>query len=609
MRRGAGGGGRRFPKSSLAPSAAEATPAFDSSAIPIRNLNSAFSRRDSDAASLCSSRPASSVGVGAAPNFSDRATQAAALRVVNAYISPAVTLRGPLPAARDIQAALRLLLERVDFPPNEATFEEDLIQALRLLGCPYKITRSALKAPGTPHSWPPLLSVLHWLTLFAQYCDAEASSASDAPSNEFMLYVTQGYCHFLSGDDDAVEALDEEFASKSRMKLDSTVATVRALEKEEQELEAEVNKLTSAPSRQEALEAQKEAFNADIHKFEEVVKTWKTKVDGRQDALQDLEKELEAKMLDARSIAAENQDLMKKVDSQAVNTRDVERMHREMQAIERDIANFESGKATLEDKGWELDAKLVTKLEELEGLAERCNQALKKLKPSIDFEYKINAKGSSPSEMLGLSYKTVLKPALKSHAEENKRLAMSNLQESADLLKQVQGNVKILEDEKSNVSSLQATHDEVRTTYIAKVQGILGVASPKVLRWGIASPKMVAHLNSLDREIMNDDSRCTAEARHMEDELGKKKNMLSSAEKEANEFAKNSEKRLQDAIIKEDKETQAAANELLQLAHSIAEYKKYMEAIIAQRRKDLYETADYIAALASKSSSPKPPHT
>ncbi|KAF8653229.1 hypothetical protein HU200_062686 [Digitaria exilis] len=576
MRRGGGGGGgRRFPKSSLAPSAAEATPAFDSSAIPIRNLNSAFSRRDSDAASLCSSRPASSVGVGvgvgAVPNFSDRTTQAAALRVVNAYISPAVTLRGPLPAARDIQAALRLLLERVDFPPNEATFEEDLIQALRLLGCPYKITRSALKAPGTPHSWPPLLSVLHWLTLFAQYCDAEASSASNAPSNEFMLYVTQGYCHFLSGDDDAVEALDEEFASKSRMKLDSTVATVRALQKEEQELEAKVNKLTSAPSRQEALEAQKEAFNADIHKFEDVVKTWKTKVDGRQDALLDLEKELEAKKLDAQRIAAENQDLMKKVDAQAVNTRDVERMHREMHAIERDIAKFESGKATLEDKGWELDAKLVTKLEELEELAERCNQALKKLKPSIDFEYRINSKGSSPSEMLGPSCKTVLKPALKSHAEENKRLAMSNLQESADLQKQVQGNVKILEEEKSNISSLQATHDE-----------------------------MVAHLNSLDREIMNDDSRCTAEAKRLKDELEKRKNELSSVEKEANEFVKNSEKRLQDAILKEDKETQAAANELLQLAHSIGEYKEYMEATIAQRRKDLYEAADFIAALASR---------
>ena len=256
MRRG--GGDRRLPRTSLAPSAAEVTPALHSSAIPIRNLNSAFSRRDSDAASLCSSHRASSVGagVGAAPNFSDRATQAAALRVVNAFLTRVVTLRGPLPSARDIQAALRILLERIDFPPNEATFDDDLIQALRVLGCPYKITRSALKAPGTPHSWPPLLSVLHWLTIFAQYCDAEASSAAQAPSNDLMIYTAQGYCHFLAGDDEAVEALDKEYQSQARMSAEAAVATLRAAEKEAHELEAEVNKLTSGPSRLEALGAE-----------------------------------------------------------------------------------------------------------------------------------------------------------------------------------------------------------------------------------------------------------------------------------------------------------------------------------------------------------------
>ncbi|RLM93129.1 hypothetical protein C2845_PM08G11780 [Panicum miliaceum] len=578
MRRG---GGRRFPKSSLAPSTAEATPALDSSAIPIRNLDSAFSRRDSDAGSLCSSHRASSVGagVGAAPNFSDRATQAAALRVVNAFLAPAVTLRGPLPSARDIQAALRILLERIDFPPNEATFEDDLIQTLRLLGCPYKITRSALKAPGTPHSWPPLLSVLHWLTIFAQSCDAEASSAAQAPPNDLMLYTAQGYCHFLSGDDDAVEALDEEYLSEARTSGEAAVATLRAVEKEAQELEAEVNKLTSGPSRLEALEAEKEAFTADVHKFEAVVKTWKTKIDEREEALVDLEKELEAKVLDARRTAAENQDLLKKVDTQAVNVRDVERMHREMQAIERDIANAENGKAALEDKGWELDAKLVTKLEELEGLAERCNQALKKLKPGIDFQYMINPKGSSPAEMLGPGYKTVLKPALLAHSEENKRIAVSNLAESVDLQKELLGSAKILEEERSNISSLQAKHDE-----------------------------MIARLNLLDREITNDDSRCTADARRMKNELEKKYNDLSSVEKEADEFLKNSEKRLQDAILKDDEETQAAARELLQLVDSIAEHKEFMEATIAQRRKELYETADYIASLASKTSSANP-HT
>ncbi|CAN6286757.1 unnamed protein product [Urochloa humidicola] len=582
MRRGGGGGGggRRLPKSSLAPSAVEATPALGSSGIPIRNLDSAFSRRDSDSSSLCSSRPASSVGmgVGGALNFSDRSVQAGALRVVNGFLAPAVTLRGPLPAARDIQAALRLLLERIDFPPNEATFEDDLIQALRLLGCPYKITRSALKAPGTPHSWPPLLSVLHWLTLFAQYCDAEASSAPKAPSNHLMVYTIQGYCHFLSGDDDAVEALDKEYLSKARMDGEDAAATASALKKEVQELEAEVNKLTSGPSRREALEAEKEAFTADVHKFEAVVKAWKSKVDEREEALVDLEKELEAKMLDAQRTAAENQDLVRKVDAQAVSMRDVERMHREMQVIEHDIANAENGKTSLEDKCWELDSKLVTKLEELEGLAEQCNQAIKRLKPGIDFQYAINSKGTSPAEMLG-PYKTVLKPALLAYAEENKRTAVSKRAESADLQKQLQGAVKILEEERSNMSSLQTKHD-----------------------------KMVARLNSLDREITNGDSRYTADARRMKDELEKKYIGLSSVEKEADEFLKNSEKRLQDAIIKSDEETQAAANELVQLLDSIVDHKKLMEAKIAQGRKDLYETADYIASLASKTSSPAP-HT
>jgi kinetochore protein NDC80 len=61
-----------------------------------------------------------------------------------------------------------------------------------------------------------------------------------------------------------------------------------------------------------------------------------------------------------------------------VNVKDVDRMRREMQAIEDDIANAEKGKAALEDKVWEVEAKLVTKLEELERHADQCNQALKK---------------------------------------------------------------------------------------------------------------------------------------------------------------------------------------------------------------------------------------
>ncbi|KAL5647957.1 hypothetical protein ACJX0J_042312, partial [Zea mays] len=133
-------------------------------------------------------------------------------------------------------------------------------------------------------------------------------------------------------------------------------------------------------------------------------------------------------------------DLLKQVDAQPVNVKDVDRMCREMQAIEDDIGNTEKGKAALEDKFWEVEAKLVTKLEELERHAHQCNQALKKLKPTVAFQYMIDSKGSSPAEMLGTGYKTVLKPALLAH--------------------QLQGNAKVLEEERNNIFSLQAKNDE-----------------------------------------------------------------------------------------------------------------------------------------------------
>ena len=49
---------------------------------------------------------------------------------------------------------------------------------------------------------------------------------------------------------------------------------------------------------------------------------------------------------------------------------------------------------------------------------------------------------------------------------------------------------------------------------------------------------MVARLNSLDCEIINDDSRFTSEARQMNDELEKKKNSLISVEMQADDFLK-----------------------------------------------------------------------
>jgi hypothetical protein len=89
-----------------------------------------------------------------------------------------------------------------------------------------------------------------------------------------------------------------------------------------------------------------------------------------------------------------------------------------------------------------------------------------RLKPSIDFQYSLNAKVSSPAELVGLRYKTELKPAVKAYAVENKRISTSNLDESVDLQKQSQENVKILDEKKNNIISLQAKTDEVSSSIV-----------------------------------------------------------------------------------------------------------------------------------------------
>lgn len=197
-----------------------------------------------------------------------------------------------------------------------------------------------------------------------------------------------------------------------------------------------------------------------------------------------------------------------------------------------------------------------------------------RLKPGIDFQYMLNTKASSPVELLGTSYKTIMKPALNSLADEARRISILKHDESVELEKQSQRNAKILSEKKNHISVCQTKTDE-----------------------------MVARLDSLDVEIGNHVSRCKADARLMKDELEKKDHHLSTVEKESEEFLKISEKKLEDAKRETDEEIQMCARELLKLIDSVTEYKEFMETSISGMRKDLYETVDDISSLASKAAS------
>lgn len=63
--------------------------------------------------------------------------------------------------------------------------------------------------------------------------------------------------------------------------------------------------------------------------------------------------------------------------------------------------------------------------------------------------------------MLGIDYKTTVKPALNALAEDTKKSSLLKLEELIALQQQTEQNTKILEEKKDQLAGLQAKIDEV----------------------------------------------------------------------------------------------------------------------------------------------------
>lgn len=200
-----------------------------------------------------------------------------------------------------------------------------------------------------------------------------------AYENSMYAYALDSYLHYIRGDDDSVEALDGDFMKKLEQERDAVVEKVKGLEKDASELKARVDALKTGPSQRELLERDKSVLEGDEKKFKTIIEEYERRNVKLKNALEEKEKELTTKEEETRRICKENEELKKTVESQSFNTRDVERMKKEMQAVEREIADAEVERNSSEEKCWDLDTTLGHKLKELEELAKECNKTIRKL--------------------------------------------------------------------------------------------------------------------------------------------------------------------------------------------------------------------------------------
>ncbi|ERN06893.1 hypothetical protein AMTR_s00005p00253530 [Amborella trichopoda] len=120
-----------------------------------------------------------------------------------------------------------------------------------------------------------------------------------------------------------------------------------------------------------------------------------------------------------------------------MSVRDVEQMRRELQAVERDIAEAELARGSWEDKVWDMEKEIEKVVKEMIGLVGDCNEAIERLKIGNDLKFKLNSSGSSLAEVLGIDYKSILKPALIVFGDDSKKNGKKKYEEFVALQKQL----------------------------------------------------------------------------------------------------------------------------------------------------------------------------
>ncbi|KAL1212542.1 putative kinetochore protein NDC80 [Cardamine amara subsp. amara] len=527
--------------------------------------------RDSDA-SFASSRP-SSIGVGgrASDVYSDRSHQSSSIRTINAFLSShsvPISLRThPVPSVKEITETLKFLLSAVNYPSETNKWDEDLVFFLKSVNCPFKVTKSSLKAPNTPHNWPTALAVVHWLVELALYRQHLSTNSAYVPdANSMNSFAIQSFRHFIRGEDDLVNDLDSEFLGKLEAEKISVAETNAGCEKISGELEAKLEALRKGPSKKETLEKVKADLEKDVNKFRTIVVEYTDRTQAVEKVVEEKAKELKTKEEERERIAEENKELKKNVELQSFSTRDVERMRRELQAVERDVAESEVARDGWEQKAWELNSQIRNQFHQIQTLAIDCNQALRRLK--LDIQFAVNERGQTPEEVMGVDYKSVVKPALCSFYDGIKGSSTEKMEELIMLQHQVSEMALKIESKKSLLGSIQLQINELEEK-----------------------------IKLVKKETQELIAKCDSEAKTMVESVKTEALNLEVVEKEAAEFLKASKLRLEEAVKQSEEEVQACAAQLFALIDSISKQKEYMDSKISEMKTGVANTASAVSEI------------
>ncbi|CAH1799853.1 unnamed protein product, partial [Owenia fusiformis] len=347
--------------------------------------------------------------------------------------------------------------------------EEEVPKLMKELRYPFIISKSALFAIGSPHSWPSLLAALVWLVDLVKYAFNVAPEELMFPSTDFesgpaeeslvFKYLEQSYSDYMQGAD-TFEELEDDLKIKFSQMSCGLNGGLDQLAQENRRLAEELSALQNEPDKLQQVKSQFEVTVNDEGKFKDYLTNLEHHKHRHDQTLAGLEDEHQTLMAEFNTVIESCKRMQEIFDTQEFSPADVERMNHGAQELQRQIDLTEHEVEGLDKQIWDEEIQIGKSQQRIEAKCAEYNKVATMLKliPSSaenahgrDYELRQNF-GSTASS---IDFIGTIKPALlqmRKQCAEKVYEAKSRLITETEALEQVTDMTK---DKKEEIASME----------------------------------------------------------------------------------------------------------------------------------------------------------
>eukprot|EP00884_Botryococcus_braunii_P005546 jgi/Botrbrau1/14993/Bobra.0018s0093.1 len=332
------------------------------------------------------------------------------------------------PMTKDFVNVAHFLMKQFDRScRNFGKIEDDVPAFFKKIKYPFQISKTALVAVGSPHTWPTLLGALVWLAELLAYrerVDGAVADSFDEKSHaerDFFQYIEHAYRAFLEGDDDRCQELDDEKAREIEERMKNISERNKQLEEANGALQSQIEALQNEPSEYVAASEKKTELLSDRDKFHQLVEGRTAAKALQQRKLAEAEADLQSLQEQLVSVEQDNAEVKHRVASQTISREDVIKMNKDRIKQTEFLQTTIAARETLDQRVADLEIAVEQKLDDLEGSLQEYHATAEQLQlvpltakrsQGVRYEAHLNRCPSAASDFVDVDFKGGIKPAL-----------------------------------------------------------------------------------------------------------------------------------------------------------------------------------------------------